>query len=430
MKLLIVYETVYPDFIGGVEHRNHELAVALCRRGHQVTLAGFCGDLASTVENLSILSLGELGAIYNRAGKRSTRQALRFAAALRRLDLTPYDAVETPNMPYVHLLPLAWKCAAAGKPLLVTWYEHWGAYWSGYVGRLRAPAYRAVEWLTSQLGTAVTATSELTRGRLASARRRWWRRRGERGGEVELVPCGIAVARVRAAAGDRGEGGDGDGGDGNGGDGNGGKGRHGADDREGAAPLIYAGRLLAHKRLDLALRAVQLLARGEGAAAAPPPPLLLTIFGEGPDRERLEALAGELGIAGRVAFRGHVRSSEEVWRELGRARLAVQPSAREGFGLFPLEAMAAGLPVVYCGSPESAVGELVRDGVEGVAVPADPAALATALAALLAPAGEAERRRLGANAAARAAPYDWEEIAERIEAICRDLIAGRDRRHR
>ncbi len=434
MKLLIVYETVYPDFIGGVEHRNHELAVALCRRGHQVTLAGFCGDLASTVENLSILSLGELGAIYNRAGKRSTRQALRFAASLRHLDLTPYDVVETPNMPYVHLLPLAWKCAAAGKPLLVTWYEHWGAYWGGYVGRLRAPAYRAVEWLTSQLGTAVTATSELTRGRLAAARRRWWRRgeRHDEGTEVELVPCGIAVSRVRAAAGERLEGGD------------------------GAAPLIYAGRLLAHKRLDLALRAVQLLARGESAAAgsggtttgatgttggtgatgedragaAPPPPLLLTVFGEGPDRERLEALAGELGIAGRVAFRGHVRSSEEVWRELGRARLAVQPSAREGFGLFPLEAMAAGLPVVYCGSPESAVGELVRDGVEGVAVPADPAALATALAALLAPAGEAERRRLANNAAARAASYDWEEIAARIEAICRDLIARRDRRRR
>lgn len=406
MKLLIVYETVYPDFIGGVEHRNHELAVALCRRGHQVTLAGFCGNLASTVENLSILSLGELGAIYNRAGKRSTRQALRFAASLRRLDLTPYDAVETPNMPYVHLLPLAWKCAAAGKPLLVTWYEHWGAYWGGYVGRLRAPAYRAVEWLTSQLGTAVTATSELTRGRLAAARRRWWRRgeRHDEGTEVELVPCGIAVSRVRAAAADRGEGGD------------------------GAAPLIYAGRLLAHKRLDLALRAVQLLARGEGRAGTAPP--LLTVFGEGPDRERLEALAGELGIAGRVAFRGHVRSSEEVWRELGRARLAVQPSAREGFGLFPLEAMAAGLPVVYCGSPESAVGELVRDGVEGVAVPADPADLATALAALLAPAGEAERRRLANNAATRAASYDWEEIAARIEAICRDLIARRDRRRR
>ena len=416
MKLLIVYETVYPDFIGGVELRNYELAAALCRRGHEVTLAGFCSGLTSTVENLHIVSLGdlgELGGLYNRAGRRSTRQALRFAAVVRRLDLAPYDAVETPSVPYVHLLPLAWKCAVAGKPLLVTWYEHWGAYWRGYVGRLRAPAYRAVEWLSSQLGTAVTATSDLTRGRLAAARRRrpGTAASGTAAGDtaagggtaplVDLVPCGITVSRVRAAAGDR----PGDG-----------------------PPLIYAGRLLEHKRLDLLLRAVQLLARGESGEDAPGP--LLTVFGEGPDRPRLEALAGELGIAGRVVFRGHVKSSEEVWRELGRARLAVQPSAREGFGLFPLEAMAAGLPVVYCGSPESAVGELVRDGVEGVAVAAEPRALAAALAALLAPAGEAERRRLGRQAEARAAHYDWDEIAGSIEAICLGLMARAARRRR
>ncbi len=154
------------------------------------------------------------------------------------------------------------------------------------------------------------------------------------------------------------------------------------------------------------------------------------MFGEGPDRPRLEALAGELRIAGRVVFRGHVKSSEEVWRELGRARLAVQPSAREGFGLFPLEAMAAGLPVVYCGSPESAVGELVRDGVEGVAVAAEPRALAAALAALLAPAGEVERRRLGRHAEARAGHYDWDEIAGSIEAICLGLMTRAGRRRR
>jgi glycosyltransferase involved in cell wall biosynthesis len=475
LKLLIVYETVYPDFIGGVEHRNYELAAALCRRGHEVTLAGFCSDLASTLPNLSILSLGELGALYNRAGKRSTRQALRFAAAVRRIDLSPFDVVESPNMPYIHLLPLAWMCTAARRPLLITWYEYWGGYWRVYVGRLRAPVYRAIEWFTAQLGAAVTATSNLTRGRLVAARwragwdeldavdgragredregRRDWaaredranrerrearegtadrerrtdkgpetrehrggrevdgkgtrrerRGRGEHGtagagDRVDVVPCGIAVSRVQAAAGNR----PGDG-----------------------PPLIYAGRLLEHKRLDVVLRAVQILARGGGNGGGTEAPLL-TVFGEGPDRERLEALAGELGVAGRVRFRGHVKGSEEVWRELGRARLAVQPSAREGFGLFPLEAMAAGLPVVFCGSPESAVGELVRDGVEGVAVAADPGALAGTLAALLAPEGEEERLRLSRNALARASRYDWEEIAQRIEEICLDLIARRRR---
>jgi glycosyltransferase involved in cell wall biosynthesis len=420
VKLLVLYETVYPDFIGGLELRNYELAAALGRRGHEVTLAGFCGGLTTSAPGLRIVSLGELGGLYNSSGKRSTRQALRFARAVARLDLAPYDLIETANMPYVHLLPLAARCAAARKPLLVTWYEHWGAYWHGYVGHLRAPAYRAVELLTAQLGTAVAATSDLTRGRLARARRLLGRRRAA----VELLPGGITVSRVRADAAGAGET------------------PHAglAGPKPGAAPdawprhgppLIYAGRLLEHKRLDLLLRALALLAQEDGARASPTAAgetPLLTVFGEGPDRPRLERLAAELGIAARVRFRGHVQSSEEVWQELGQALVAVQPSAREGFGLFPLEAMAAGLPVVYCTSPESAVGELVRDGVEGVAAAPEPGALAGALSRLLQ--DGAERERLARHAMARAERYDWDEIAERTERLCAELIARRSRRPR
>ncbi|HEV7515653.1 MAG TPA: glycosyltransferase family 4 protein, partial [Thermoanaerobaculia bacterium] len=240
MKLLILYETVYPDFIGGVEVRNYHLAAALARRGHAVTLAGFCGDLRSDLPNLRILSLGDLGSLYNQAGKRSTRQALRFAATVAnpaRLDLAEFDLVETANMPYIHLVPLAARCAAAGKPLLVTWYEYWGPYWRGYVGPLRAPAYRGVEWLTAQLGDGVTATSELTRGRLAAARRA-----STPVLEVDLVPCGLEVRQVTAAAAES------------------------AGARAGP-PLLFAGRLLEHKRLDLLLRAVALLAARGGFGA-------------------------------------------------------------------------------------------------------------------------------------------------------------------
>ena len=395
MKLLILYETVYPDFIGGVEVRNYHLAAALSRRGHEVTLAGFCGDLQTDLPNLRILSLGDLGSLYNAAGKRSTRQALRFAATVAnpaRLDLSEYDLVETANMPYVHLVPLAARCAAVGKPLLVTWYEYWGPYWKGYVGPRLAPAYRAVEWLTAQLGSGVTATSELTRSRLEEARRA-----SSKVLAVDLVPCGLEVRQVISAAAVAGESGG-----------------------SAGPPLLYAGRLLEHKRLDLLLRAVALL-----VPDAPPEAPLLTIFGEGPDRPRLENLARELGVADRVLFRGHVEEDAEVWRELGRARLAVQPSAREGFGLFPLEAMAAGLPVVYCQSPESAVGELVRDGVEGIAVAPQPEALAAVLSRLLHNGQENEEwRRLSANAVKRAAGYDWDAIATRIETICRELLGS------
>jgi glycosyltransferase involved in cell wall biosynthesis len=121
-----------------------------------------------------------------------------------------------------------------------------------------------------------------------------------------------------------------------------------------------------------------------------------------------------------VAFPGYLPTNRDVWRRLGAARLAVQPSSREGFGLFPLEAMAAGLPVVYCESSESALGELVEPGVEGVCTPPDPEALAAALAALLA--DDAEVRRLADNARRRAERYDWPAVAAEMERVFLDLI--------
>jgi glycosyltransferase involved in cell wall biosynthesis len=381
LKILILYETVYPDFIGGVEHRNYALAAALCRRGNEVTLAGFCKPLPGIPPRLQVLSLGELGALYNASGQRSTRKAIRFAFTVPRLDVRGFDVVETANMPYIHIFPLALKCALAGKPLLVTWYEYWGDYWQGYVGRWKAPVYKAIEWLTGQMGTAVTATSRLTEERLVRNRLR---------GGVELVPCGIHVDEVRRTS-------------------------RVAEARHGEGPpLIYAGRVLREKRIDLLLRAVALLAPRH-------PGVLLTVFGDGPHLETLVKLAEELGISDRVVFRGHVETSEEVWENLGRARIAVQPSEREGFGLFPLEAMAAGLPVVYCESPESAVPELVRHGVEGLCTAPEPQALAAALERLMT--DEEEWSRLRGNALERAAGYDWDEIARRIEETCARLVA-------
>ncbi len=346
-----------------------------------MTLAGFRKPAApGAPPRPDVRSLGELDKLYNASGQRSTRGAVRFALTVPRLDVRGFDVVETANMPYVHIFPLAVKCALAGKPLLVTWYEYWGDYWKGYVGRLKAPVYKAIEWCTGQVGTAVTATSRLTQERLAAKRRR----KG-----VELVPCGIHVDDVRRAA--RPE-----------------EHHHG----EGP-PLIYAGRLLREKRIELLIRAVALLAPRH-------PGTLLTIFGDGYHLEALVKLAKELGISDRIDFRGHVETSEEVWRHLGRARIAVQPSEREGFGLFPLEAMAAGLPVVYCESPESALPELVRDGVEGLRAAADPAALAAALDRLLT--DEAEHSRLRGNALERASGYDWDEVARRIEETCARLV--------
>jgi glycosyltransferase involved in cell wall biosynthesis len=220
--------------------------------------------------------------------------------------------------------------------------------------------------------------------------------RARRGEEVRVVPSGIPVADIRAAA---------------------------ATAVPGSGPpLVYAGRLLREKRIDLLLEAVARLAPRH-------PGPLLQILGVGPDRDRLVELAARLGLArdagnaaAAVVFHGYLPTSRDVWRRLGESRIAVQPSSREGFGLFPLEAMAAGLPVVHCESSESALGELVESGVHGLRTAPDPDALAAALAGLLADAGEV--RRLGANARRQADRFDWPAVAELTEKVFLEALGS------
>jgi glycosyltransferase involved in cell wall biosynthesis len=388
LSILLFYDCLYPGSVGGVEHRNYELARALGARGHRVVLAGFGTSPERPFPGVEVWPVGPPGRLYTETGKRSTAEAWRLARAAARIDLGGFDVIESANIPYAHLPVLAWRCRRLGKPLLVTWYEHWGRYWQRYLG-WKWPLYAAVERLTVPLGTRAIATSRLTAERVEA-------RRGE---AVRIVPSGIPVADIRACAGEAVPG--------------------------SGPPLVYAGRLLREKRIDLLLQAVARLAARWSGGAGP----LLAILGEGPDRGRLTELADRLGLGNAVVFHGYLPTNRDVWRRMGASRIAVQPSSREGFGLFPLEAMAAGLPVVHCESTESALGELVEAGVHGLRTAPEPDALAAALAALLA--DEAEVRRLGANARAQADRFDWLAVAEQTEAVILEtlgLSAGKNRR--
>jgi glycosyltransferase involved in cell wall biosynthesis len=373
-RILLIYDCIYPESLGGVEHRNYRLAQALAGRGHHATLAGWAAaDPEPLPRGVGFLPMAFRSELYDKNGRRRAVASLKFALACCLLDVRGYDAVETANIPYAHLFPLALRCALSGRPLIVTWYEYFGSYWRSYKGPLAAAVFMAVEWISAQIGTTVTSTSVLTAKRLE--KRRW------RSGPVHLIGSGVSLEDIRRAA----------------------------LDKLPGPPLLYAGRLIGEKRIDLLLEAAALINRtGEDP--------LLGIVGDGPDRTRLENLAARLGLADRVRFLGRLPRSDDVWRLLASARIAVQPSAREGFGMFPLEAMALGIPVVYCEAEDNAIGDIVRDGIEGICARAEPQALADAILALMN--DDDLRERLGAQGAHRAELYDWPSIARQIEAVC------------
>jgi glycosyltransferase involved in cell wall biosynthesis len=174
----------------------------------------------------------------------------------------------------------------------------------------------------------------------------------------------------------------------------------------------FAGRLHPVKRLDVLVRAA-------AAAAGEVANLRLVLAGSGPERERLAALAAELGIAARTSFLGERADMPAVYPAFD---LLCLPSESEGCSRVLLEAAAAGLPLVA-----TAVGyaaELIGADEAGVLVPpGDAGALAAALVRL---AREPETRtRMGAAARARVAGHGIDEYVRKVERLYARLWAER-----
>ena len=104
------------------------------------------------------------------------------------------------------------------------------------------------------------------------------------------------------------------------------------------------------------------------------------VMGDGPERARLERLAGDVGVTERIRFLG-ARPHAEMPGLLSSASLAIFPSLMEATSVAALESMACGLPVAA--SRVGGLPEIVDDGVGGLFEPADPAALARAVVDLI-----------------------------------------------
>lgn len=180
---------------------------------------------------------------------------------------------------------------------------------------------------------------------------------------------------------------------------------------EGLA-IACVGRLVRRKGLDNLLQALAL-----NRAV----PWHLTVVGDGPERERLEALASELRLAARIRWMGGLPAEQlrRLWADLD---VLVQPSRarrdwQESNGHVLVEAMAHEVAVL--GTASGVIPETVGDA--GVVVPADDvAALARELVRL---ADDGARKPLAQAGRARALRlYSDDAVAERTLEFWRGLV--------
>jgi rhamnosyl/mannosyltransferase len=183
--------------------------------------------------------------------------------------------------------------------------------------------------------------------------------------------------------------------------------------RAAARPtLLFVGRLVDYKGVDVLLRALA------GIDAD------LMIVGDGPRRESLSRLAGQLGIADRVHFLGEVSDhSLHAWYHACDALVLPSVTRQETFGMVQLEAMLCGRPVVSTdlGTGVAWVNLHERTGL--IVPPGDAAELHRALERLV---GDAVlRKTLGDGARARVQEvFTDARMCEATLAVYRDAIAS------
>jgi alpha-1,6-mannosyltransferase len=177
---------------------------------------------------------------------------------------------------------------------------------------------------------------------------------------------------------------------------------------------VGVGRFAVEKRWPVVLEAVRRL-RARGV------PLVLALYGDGPERARMEAEAADLP----VRFFGFEKDRKKLARAIASADVLLHACPYETFGIGVAEALACGTPVVV---PDAGgAGEHAESHPDAAVAyaPGDAEACAEAAVRLLARSPEA-RTKAGREAALRVASV--EDHFHTLVDLYRSLLARLDRR--
>lgn len=363
------------DYPGGVQSHILDLAHILTERGHEVRILGpgsgpASGQITEPLPDYVTLGGRAVPVKYNGSVARISCGPGTFRAVRKFLRDSDFDVlhIHEPNAPSYSLVALL----LASEPVVATY--HASATSSRTLRAVRPVLRPALEKI--QAGISVSEMS-----------RRW--QVEQLGGDPLLIPNGVETDRfrtARAAAGCR----------------------AGDVEREdGSAHIVFLGRYdEPRKGLPILLDALSLMDETPR----------VTVIGGGSSTPA--------AVKGNVEFVGRV-SEEEKARILASADIYVAPNTGgESFGIVLVEAMAAGCAVVasdieafadVCGAEtETPAGALFPVG--------DSHALAETLQRLIR--NDDERAALAAAGTARARLYDWNEVANQIEAVY-EAVAGR-----
>lgn len=404
MNVLFLADAVFEDKPGGSRVVARELARRLASRGHAVTFLVARHGLAAPADERT--AGGVRVVRYEGAGRAGAFVRAGRETCARLLSEQSFDIVHT-HFAYAAVGPL--QVVPGNVPRVRSFYGPWDAEgWvedmaraGGKTGPIRV-AHLAKARLKRRLRHAVEAAGLRRSDQtivLSEQSRSEVRAFGYPDARIVLAPGGVDTERFRPAG-----------------------------DKEAVRQtlglprdrtlLLSVRRLAPRMGLDNLILALSEIVRQR-------PNTLLVIGGSGPERERLERLAGETKMTNHVRFAGFL-PDDQLAAYYQAADLFVLPTlALEGFGLVTVEALACGTPVV--GTPVGATPEILNAlDRRLVTTGTMPDALTTGVLNFLENDwGRAlTPKRLNAFVQTR---YTWAQHADAVEAVYHDLVAARTR---
>lgn len=367
-RIAFVSDSVMPYFNGGKEKRLFEVSNRLVNEEcevHIYTMKWWEGPNVITNEGgVRLHAICKLYPLYKK-NRRSIVQALMFGLATFNLAFERFDVLDVDHMPFFPLISARIVTWLRGRKLYGTWHEVWGReYWMQY---LRGPAGMLgflTEELSLRLPDVIISNSVHTTKHLRAAGCKQ---------EIATIPLGVDLKRIYMTQ---------------------------AETR--TSDVIFVGRLLEHKNADMLVKAIAI-------AKEKYEKISCNIIGDGPERNRIEALIEELGLRTNITIIDRVEGNANLYSLLKASKMLVLPSVREGFGLVAIEARASGLPVITTSHENNAAKDLVKHGINGLITEPNERDIGHAIVWLL-------EQPLQVDRSLDVEEHDWSHVSQRLRA--------------
>jgi glycosyltransferase involved in cell wall biosynthesis len=370
MKVAFVSDAIYPYNEGGKEKRIFEVTTRLSKKGYNIHL--YCmkwwdGARNKEENGVHLHAICKKYSLYS-GKRRSMIQALAFGLACLKLVKEDFDIVEVDHMPFFPLFSLKFVCILKRKKIIATWHEVWGKdYWREYLGWKGIFGF-LVEKLSIFMPDEIISVSKHTTHKLKdilNCRKK-----------IYTIPNGNDFEKIQKIK-----------------------------PSERKTDVIFAGRLLSHKNVDVLIKSIQLIKERNQKISC-------FIIGDGPEKKNLESLTKKLKLEKNINFLGFLENTDDIYAQMKSSKVFVLPSTREGFGIVVIEANACGIPVITIDHKDNAARDLITEGRNGFICELNKEEIAELILAIL---KNDSYKNMKETCMKEAKKYDWDSIADQVE---------------